>query len=243
MARLHNSVKAYFRRTHGEVIRLCAAYINKPTPALLHDLRVNLKRIRFLRTLVRCYGSHKAQALFLPYQRLFRAAGEIRSYQMNRFRVAGRATAANARERDLVHRFCRRLPQMRESIRTAAATIERQISRTPLPSPSGFFDHMSHRVLKRLQPDMPAALLHNCRRRLKELLFCAELSPGLAQRLDRFFRMPAVAELEDKIGDWHDVALALRSRDLPAARRKKLAAQKKAKRRRIDQLLRQGLVT
>ena len=55
--------------------------------------------------------------------------------------------------------------------------------------------------------------------------------------------MAAVAELEDKIGDWHDVALALRSRDLPAARRKKLAAQKKAKRRRIDQLLRQGLVT
>lgn len=241
MARLTTSVKAYFRHTHGKVLQLCAGYVHDPAPERLHELRVNLKRIRFIRSLMKRYGSHKSTNLFRPYIRIFREAGEIRSHQMNRYRLTGHLNRPDDQERTLVRRLCHRLPRFVKKINRQAAALEQALGDTRFPAPTAFIITLAKRVQTRMVPDIAADELHAGRRRLKELMYGAEIAPATEKKINRLFNMTEVAALEDKIGDWHDLVLTLHSTKLPPAKRKKLTAQKKAKRVQINQILRRGL--
>jgi CHAD domain-containing protein len=242
VATIRAAVTNYYRQVHGEVVRIANTIGNKPSAELIHDLRVQLKRIRFLRNLLKRYTDRDAVRKFRPYLEVFEQAGRIRGYQMNQYRLSGAPQAPDAREKKLTQEFCARLPKAVQRIDRAKKTIEQQLAVTEFPSVNAFVQQLHRRVAKRITPFLFTHQLHRSRKLLKEIAYSAELSPTLHAHIHTRYRMPAVAELEDKIGDWHDLALAERTRNLGAHTREKIAAQKRAKLEIVYQLLRGGLV-
>ncbi len=243
MASLRSAVTSYYRHVHDEVERLCQELPTHPSAELIHDLRVQLKRIRFLRKVIKRYATLAAVRPFRVYIQVFDRAGQIRGYQMNQYRVSGQQQAPDAREQKLMHRLCARLPKDLRRMQQAKTEIEREFAVTKFPTSAVFLRQLTNRVKKRITPFLFTHELHRSRKLLKEIAYSAELSPALHKQIQNRYRMPVVAELEDKIGDWHDLALALHTRGLTSHTREKIAAQKKAKLQMVYQLLRSGLTT
>jgi CHAD domain-containing protein len=80
--------------------------------------------------------------------------------------------------------------------------------------------------------------LHRSRKRLKEIAYGAEVSEYIRTQLNLRFSMAVVAELEDKIGDWHDLALAYETPGLSLPTRERLLIQKKEKLDAVYRLVR-----
>lgn len=241
MALMRTAVKNYFQHVHAEVVRLCAHLRETPSAEGLHHLRVQLKRIRFLRKLMKHYGPPQSARLFLPYVQLFNGAGKIRGHQVNRYRMQGTAAPPDAREKKLLRIFLKQLPRSKQQLVLAAPHIAHQWSSVKLPGVAAYGNRLAARIKKRITPLLFTHQLHRSRKLLKELIYSAEVSNALHTCLHTRFNMQAAAELEDKIGDWHDLALALRTRVASNAIREKRVAQKKAKLDQVYQLLRAGL--
>lgn len=242
MAILGTSIKIYFRQVHDEVLRLCAVLQERPSAETIHDLRVQLKRVRFLRNLFKHYGSRESARLFRPYIELFDAAGEIRGYQVNRYRLEGSVSTPKAREQGLQDRFAKNLNRSAQEIGAAFTRVEALLAVVRFPGAAAYCNRLAERVGKRITPFLFTHQLHHTRKLLKELIYSTELCEPLRQRIYSRFRLNVANELEDKIGDWHDLALALRSPQLKPATREKITAQKKAKLNQVYQLLRAGVL-
>jgi CRISPR/Cas system CSM-associated protein Csm2 small subunit len=71
---------------------------------------------------------------------------------------------------------------------------------------------------------------------LKAILYSAELSSVLANKIHNLFNMAVVHDLEDAVGDWHDLSLLLRGKTvklLKSKTRRKIKAKKQEELKRI----------
>ena len=231
MATLQPVLLAYYRHVHAEVVRTASSFAETSTADWLHDLRVQLKHIRFIRHLVKLYGSKKHSRAFRHYLDVFRQAGSIRGYQMNRYRLTGSLDTAgpDARESRMIRHFQKQLPHLVKKLERDCKRIEKCFSAISFPGEAAFVRDLEKRVRERITPFLFTYQLHRSRKLLKEVAYSAELSDEVRQRLHKSFSMVVVAELEDKIGDWHDLALALETPGLPTATRERLLIQKKTK--------------
>jgi len=240
MASLQPALITYYRQVHNEVVRTAQAFVETPTADWLHDLRVQLKRIRFIRHLVKHYGSGGYRHLFRHYLAIFKEAGRIRGHQMNRYRLTGTLDMAepDVREKRMVRHFQRQLVHALKKIDHDYTRIEKRLSKISFPGEAAFVHDLENRVRTRITPYVFTDQLHRSRKRLKEIAYGAEVSEYIRTQLNLRFSMAVVAELEDKIGDWHDLALAYETPGLSSPTRERLLIQKKEKLDAVYRLVR-----
>jgi hypothetical protein len=101
-----------------------------------------------------------------------------------------------------------------------------------------FVRSLKKQVRKKINAKTPKEKLHNGRHLLKAVIYSTELSPVMAGKISSVFNMTVAANLEDAIGDWHDLSLLLKgksSRLFTQKAKQKIQTKKKAELKRVRQ--------
>jgi len=191
--------------------------VEHPTVDHFHQLRINLKRIRFIQRLLVRYGIRGASHCFEPYTTLFRFAGTIRQLHLHAMLITTYAKEGE-QKRLLDYIQKKELQVLKKWPLQASAflatlvlnhtriyqTIE-GITKTTI----AFSNELKGRIITRFGSDMPDHKLHKSRKVLKEIVYSREISAALKSRLASTYHLRNVMTLEDAIGDWHDLDLLL----------------------------------
>jgi CHAD domain-containing protein len=217
MEKLNDKFHAYFVKVHQAMLQYAFATLENPDLENFHQLRIAVKRVRFVGATLRHFGGKKMDQLVKPYRKLFHQAGKIRQHQVYTALIGKHAAHAPVEaftrhfakaEKELLKKWPNKVsrffsanvhsyPRLLSAIKRWSTTEEE------------FIRMMTARVRKRFQHPISTDKIHNSRKLLKQMLYSCEVSPRLRQALNREFHLRIAITLEDAIGDWHDLDLAL----------------------------------
>jgi CHAD domain-containing protein len=247
MAMLPEIFSTYYHQHHQNVMVGVMRTLEAPTHEHFHDLRVSLKRIRFIGKTLKRYGVRKSNKYFKPYTRLFRLAGTIREYQVHTYLI-GKLQAEYEdessprrfvkKERKLIQSWPENAMGNLHKIILAYIPIQKSINRWSITLPD-YLDGLQEWFNDWFNEEIPDKHLHRSRKVLKAMVYSGELSPEIRKAIGRFCNLKAALKLEDAIGDWHDLELLLdqheKNKDENVER--KLKREKKRERIKINRLI------
>jgi CHAD domain-containing protein len=247
MANLSEIFSLYYYKHHQNVMVAVMKTLEAPTHENFHDLRVSLKRIRFIgktlkRNLVRKPGKY-----FKPYTRLFRLAGTIREYQVHTYLI-GKLQAEYEdessprrfvkKERKLIQSWPEKAMEILHEIVLAYIPIQKSLKRWSITLPN-YLESLQEWFNDWFNEEIPDKRLHRSRKVLKAMVYSGELSPEIRNAIGSFCNLKAALKLEDAIGDWHDLELLLdqheKNKDENVER--KLKSEKRRERIKINKLI------
>ncbi len=212
-----HSVYDYFRDHYRHVLNLTTDTLDDPSPENFHQLRVRLKRIRFVGKFLKEYGKSKALPYFKPYAKLFRYAGRIREnhVQVSLLRKYGsefsddtKLALLKKKERRLIKKWAVvAIPSLAEIVHSYLS-IEKKISGCTVNSTLYLKDWEQH-LIHCFNTEIADNKLHQTRKTLKGILYSAELSTEFKRSINHFCNLKVATSLEDAIGDWHDLDTAM----------------------------------
>jgi CHAD domain-containing protein len=186
----------------------------------VHQLRVELKKVRFLvHLLMRYQPNDKIKKSYKPFKQLFIHAGKLRGQHVNLYRTNQVDTEKQEqairthfihKEEKYSKQFGRLLRADVIALKKGMKLLEYQISKFPEFDPKVWVYNLASRVFFKLTMHTPKRKLHRCRHLLKEIIYGVEFSDETAQLLNQIFDLKKVAQLEDVIGDWHDLSILLK---------------------------------
>lgn len=204
--------RAYFNEVWQSMLAHLLAFCATQKPEELHQFRVQVKKIKALLLFLQ---GHSAIKQLKPLQAIFKQAGKIRSAHVNlafieQYQVAD-AEIKNEQEK-IAHsesqRFCSKvgahvktLKKLRKTLAATFQDIENKavvrVCKKQLKKLSRFFT----------RPDLPVVQLHHIRKKIKNLLyFCDVLPDSLLQKFQ--LNIAYLDQLQEAIGQWHDVVVA-----------------------------------
>ena len=199
-----------------KLINELAKGINSET---VHRLRVELKRIRFVVQVIKYYCPKvKAKKVYKPFKVFFDELGEARGEQVNLYRKeqsesdngeTGQETKS-AKLLKLEKKLIRSLPDYKMKLDDSRVKFLSKLNKLPPVTPRIFVANLSRQLVKRLNPKTEKKELHESRHLLKGIIYASEISPGIDSHLKSKFDMNLMLELEDAIGDWHDLSILIR---------------------------------
>lgn len=245
-----NSLVFYQKVRFANILK----YIGKLAQAIdaetLHDLRVELKRVRFLKTILIHHKKKKdVDKAYAPFKKLFEKLGEIRGPHVNLYRlnttlrmgVERKAQKHFQSKRERLEQNLRKyLVKSVDALRDSMAVMEAMIALLPNWNETDFLKSIKKQVDKKINKKTPEKNLHRARHALKAVIYSAELSSGMALKIHSTFNMETVVSLEDAIGDWHDLSILLKGKSghlLTAKAKKQIQKKKKDELKRIRQLI------
>lgn len=205
--------RAYFNEGWESMLVHLLAFCATEEPEELHQFRIQVKKVRALLLFMQDGLGAKQLA---PLQSIFKQAGKIRSAHIH-LAFAERYKVANAefkKEQEKIvsresKRLCAKLDahvkslkKLRKMLVTNFKDIENKVivrgCKKRIRKLSRFF----------AQLDLPVGKLHLCRKKIKTLLyFCDVLPASLTEKLK--LNIAYLDQLQDVIGQWHDVVAAL----------------------------------
>jgi CHAD domain-containing protein len=216
----------------------------------LHDLRVELKRVRFLKTiLVQHKKKKEVNKAYEPFKKLFKQLGKIRGQQVNLYRLSTtrkKGVEASAqkhfqREREtLEQKLKKSLTKSVNALRESMLAMEDMVALLPDWSEADLIKSLQKQVSKKIKKKTPEKNLHRARHVLKSIIYSAELSSSMASKIGSTFNMETVISLEDAIGDWHDLSILLKGKTsdlLTVQAKKQIRRKKKGELKRIYRLI------
>lgn len=205
--------RAYFNEVWESMLAHLLAFCATEEPEELHQFRVQVKKVRALLLFMQDGLGSKQLA---PLRAIFKQAGKIRSAHIHlafaeQYKVAnaefkkGQKKIANSESKRFCSKLSAHLKTLKKLHRTLSANfqdIENKIivreCKKRIKKLSRFF----------AQLDLPVGKLHLNRKRIKSLLyFCEVLPESLLQKLQ--LNTTYLDQLQDAIGQWHDVVAAL----------------------------------
>jgi CHAD domain-containing protein len=183
----------------------------------VHDMRVDIKRIRFLLLLLNRFatGTH-VKALYTPYQKLFRQLGEVRGLHMKdqllrQYAPAPATEVARARISRRTTRLIRRLIDRRSKwldvLTQAHQAVRSHLSKFISVPATQYAHSLAIRVGKKFTAHAHRTQWHEDRKILKEVMYAREVSPSLRRPVGRLIDIRKADLLQARIGDWHDLVL------------------------------------
>lgn len=217
----------------------------------LHDLRVELKRVRFLKNVLRENGEkkNKLDKAYKPFKNLFSQLGKIRGQHVNLYRLnsalkhniepIAQKHFHNKREK-LERKLNETLSKNVDSLRTGMIAMESLVEQILEWEEASFVQSLKKQVRKRINKKTPDEKFHPVRHILKAVVYSSEISSSMAEAIGKIFNMDVVVNLEDAIGDWHDLSILLKGKSgklLTKKAKKRINKKKKTERKRIKQLI------
>lgn len=216
----------------------------------LHDLRVELKRVRFIKNILAThYKTNTLAKAYKPFKKLFKKLGELRGQHVNLYRLAATLknnadTAARKhfeqKRQKLETKIKLGLELRKERLASGMHTLKKLVANLPEWNEKSYLKQLKKQAIRKVNKHTPTQELHKARHLLKAVVYSAELSDSTALNIGRTFNMTVVANLEDAIGDWHDLSLLLKGKTGQMLTRKaevQIKQKRKAELKRIRKLI------
>jgi len=240
-------LRNYFSDQYRSVLIHVTNTLDNPSYERIHDLRICLKRIRFIGKILSQYGVSKPK-WFKAYTKLFRYAGRIREIQIHSCLL--QKFCVDFFEHNFIDKKYLKIKKrlIKNWSGVAIASLHEIIQWYPritrrltdcridgIQYLSELYEHLLFSFRGKLADDQ----LHERRKILKGVLYTSELAPAYKQRLSHFCDLKVVSSLEDAIGDWHDLDVMLKQYQRVNKRPefKNLVKQKNLERIKINKLL------
>lgn len=195
---------------------LLAHYRETLDPEDLHRLRVALKKCRAWIWLQRRSDNPLPETTVGQLRRVFAHAGKVRAvlvhlellrqYMPRRSeKVAGLADKAELLSRG----FAAKTVGYQRKINAAAQNLLRKVAAPEEKQAEKLLHAQTRKALRRLREKFGDTALHDCRKKLKRILYLRSMAPETSPLHDKK-EIRRLHHLQDLIGQWHDVDLFIR---------------------------------
>jgi CHAD domain-containing protein len=217
-----NPLISYQQTRFSNVLTLTEKLANNPDDETLHDLRVELKRVRFIKNVLSQFlEDSQINKAYKPFRKLFEKLGKIRGQHVNMYKLKTALTNTSEasaqkhfeiRKQKLEEKFRKSINKSTDDLHTDINALNAFALRIKSWNNDDFVHSLKKQVRKKVNKRTSKKNLHGARHLLKAVMYSAELSPELAGKISSVFNMSIVNDLEDAIGDWHDLSLLLKGK-------------------------------
>lgn len=201
--------KKYLLKKEQDWLVQLESFSQSEDPEAIHQLRLGIKKVRAFVELMKECSARKAPKDFALLKKMFRQAGKIRDAGNNIKLLEHFHLATDELERERVSavaEFKRHMPEYRKKGKKAGRHLQADVISI---KPSCVKDWYAARLIK-ISVLLTASgdLLHEARKRIKELLYVSRMLPEELVGeigLDRGY----LDQLQEAIGQWHDTAVVL----------------------------------
>lgn len=207
-------LKKYYNKTNQKVISFLLKSGDKHPVKTLHELRVEIKKIRFITHLIQHFDKQSdAGKLYKPYEKVFKKAGKIRTLQMqnkliNQFELTELfddiIKENNKTGKKLLRKFFKESEIQSEVLNAYKPMILASIEKTIHPNIESYANHLIKFLFDNLNDKTKPENLHELRKDVKELIFIGGFSKELRAFISKRIKLKIADNLQDKIGGWHD---------------------------------------
>ncbi|MDO3643653.1 CHAD domain-containing protein [Mucilaginibacter sp. L3T2-6] len=193
-------IREYLKKEWSLMRSHLDGFLNTRDQEELHKFRVEIKKIKALLTLSENVSRTSFTNAFKPINALFKKAGKVRSDY-----IKNTLTKKDQHDDKEIRSFCRLSVKREKHIRCAYRELHSNIRRFSNKKIRRFYKEEMLSVAKKLADRPSAEQLHECRKRIKVLLYnYALIHNALLFNLNTAY----IDSLQEAIGTWHDQYLA-----------------------------------
>ncbi|HCW07280.1 MAG TPA: hypothetical protein DGG95_07945 [Cytophagales bacterium] len=195
--------RKYAKSRYKALFKKLGAFRKKEKKELLHDIRVEIKKIKSLLLATEyCVNGFKAHPNFVSIRSIFRRAGEIRDRQvshtlLSKFKLVV-ASQNDESTHQLILDFIQDIPGFKVIVEEGWRAAKNEFSRVKKKALKEHLNELSLQIKGQLFPKVNLKSIHKIRKLIKQLLYLSAISP-LSKSRSHFFQ-----ELSEDIGDLHD---------------------------------------
>src|ERR1035437_2952401 len=229
-------LKKYFDKTNQKVISSLLKSGDKHPVKTLHELRVEIKKIRFICNVIGHFNkSPDVEMLGKPYEEVFKKAGKIRSLQMQKKLVShfdesdilkDLLKGNKHAEEKLMKKFFKDRELHADILKAYKPMINAEIEKTINPDLKRYANHLIKFLFDNIKTKIIITDAHKHRKKIKELIFIGRFSKELHSYISNRINFDSADKLQEKIGGWHDKyelfkAISKNSNDVKNSEQKK----------------------
>jgi len=214
-------LKKYFNKTNQKVIKYLLKSDNKHPVKTLHELRVEIKKIRFISHLIQHFDKKSDDGkLYKPYEKVFKKAGKIRTLQMQRklisyFEESDKLEDLLKKNKHAEEKLMKKFFKDREIhfdiINAYKPMINAEIEKSINLNLKLYTNHLIKFLFDNIKTKTNISDIHEQRKMIKELIFMGGFSKELHTYISNRINFDSADKLQEKIGDWHDKMELLKS--------------------------------
>lgn len=200
------SIRKYYRSRYDLLLCSLELYYTYPDPEILHNIRVELKKIRSLFNYLRFTDkkfSFKNE--YKSFKKIFKEAGMIRELhlilkliQKYKIRIPDEEFYS-AQEYRLTYEFRTGIEEFKKELKVAHQSAEKHLSKSDTGKLSEYL-LVRQLLLQKLLTQLPdRAGLHDIRKVIKDIVYLSEILFGKQNSAEQIFD-----DIQNSIGKWHD---------------------------------------
>ncbi len=178
------------------------SYDRIPDAELLHQVRVEIKRIKALLALLQYHDNKfNADKAYLPFRDIFRACYAIREPAvMSEFskKFSKQKGKQSGTDKVTIKKFRKQIPRFLETVDKKGRKLLRKIKKVSPGTLERYLKRQKETLKKKLSRSIHSHDLHKTRKQVKEIMYLETIA------LEREDRNPFFAEVAELIGTWHD---------------------------------------
>jgi CHAD domain-containing protein len=203
-------LELFAKKQFKKLIDDLESYHHLQDPEVLHQIRVEIKKIKTLLNLINyCVKKFKGHQHFIPFRTIFRRAGEIRQplvfyklllmYQIEGVRDAQVPKSKKLDKLSIA--FKKDVPLFIESVKRKRKELSKFILQVKKIDSNKYLKKRKRELERFLFPTLNKPALHKARKVCKEIVYLQGLNK---KPVDSFY-----SDVEKRIGQWHDKQLLL----------------------------------
>jgi CHAD domain-containing protein len=200
------NIRKYYRSRYNLLLSSLEVYYPYPDPEILHNIRVELKKIRSLFNYLRYANENfSVKNEYRSFKKIFKEAGKIRELhlilkliQKYKIRIADEELYY-AQENRLSCEFRSGIEIFKKDLNSANHIAEKYISKSDTGKLSGYL-LIRQLMLQKLLTQVPDQTgLHDIRKVIKDLVYLSEILFGKLNNIESIYD-----GIQNSIGKWHD---------------------------------------
>jgi CHAD domain-containing protein len=205
----------YFNKRWKAMLTHLHSFSGDQKPEEIHQLRVEIKKIYALLTLMEnCSDKKKLSEKLKPVKKIFRSAGRIRNIQVSiqlidKYQPSDKKYSSEQREvlNDKWKKFSSDTNSYIKKIKEPYKMVLKKIEDIKNECIIDLYEKQLKK-LGRLLKGSEQEELHKCRKKIKNLRYIYDIVPGSLKKKLKLNR-PYLHKLEEVIGKWHDSVISL----------------------------------
>lgn len=205
-------IKKYASVRFVKLLNLLDRYDKTPTEEILHNIRVELKKIKSLFHLINfCSKKFNVSKEYSSLREIFREAGKIREMEvLNKLFLEYHMESVNEEIKSgnhnlLVSNFRKNISKYKRMTATILNNIEKNLEKINSDCFKKYSEIKKEKLNKQIFPILIEAELHNMRKVIKEIIYIAGISSWSKKKLD-----PIYENIQNVIGSLHDKQMLLK---------------------------------
>jgi CHAD domain-containing protein len=215
------SYEDYLDKLNKKCLKYIKAFCKTAGGEELHQLRVNIKKLKALFTLLeKVHGSFHFKKSFKPYKRVFKQAGKIRDEELQVEMMANLPKSLKSPEpekikakiTEQIEAFIQKCDHYEHMLENAGKHNEKWLKQLKRKDVEDYFINFLQDVKTACFRLKSTAKLHPFRKLVKEFIYNADLLDNKQMRAFKLKNTLALMdEFQDQAGRWHDKKLMIKS--------------------------------